>query len=267
MGSKSSTKYLAKLPLEVAAPIETWSEISRKSGVALYLKGGAVRDVLTNYYHDRRIKIHDLDVFCPNLQYKVLESALSIGGIIISRRLRKNLPRYTLSFPGTKLDTDLGTFMTEAKNYYSLVKNPDINDLIVSDAKYSDFDINTIYLNLSVKESSELLIGNLLDPMSAVESIKKGIFELVSTNSLYLNPATILTAVRLIGKTGFRLGKKSVTTMRIHARLINLLQEDFLEKQLKEILKYTTTDEALYWLGEFGVLKERPKIGIILNTL
>lgn len=258
----------ADLPNDLRSAIQTWQGISWDSGERIFLKGGAVRDLLTNYYRGVSSPIADLDLFVYHNLFKVIESCKKIGGQIVKMGKRKRLARYLVHVPGVSVPSDLSLLMTDASDYDRFSgSRENLDQFLLYDALYSDFDVNTISLNLAEFNFGFPLTEQVIDPLGGVDSIRKGEINLVSDRSLFLNPAVILRAIKLAHKTQSEIHRNTVRLFKENIGLLTRLESNFYRKELKEAFEVVGEKILVNYLKCFRVFSVRPEtLDIILEV-
>lgn len=231
--------------LEKRLSPEVWSLVksagvsAENDGMALYLVGGAVRDLLLG-----RPNI-DLDLAVEGDAIALAQDLAQRegGAVVVHRRFR------TANFHHGDLALDLATARTEVYSHAGAL--PKISpSSILEDLSRRDFTINAMALCLTPPR-----LGQLLDPFHGRADLKSGLIRALHPRSFIDDATRILRALRYEKRLGFMLEQNTEETAQQHAAMLGTISGDRLRRELELILKEPRSWAILLRAQELGVLK------------
>lgn len=241
---------------KLSASIKLWQRVATESDIPIFIKGGALRDSLINLIHGTNLKVKDLDLIVPYGFFRVVKFAKDQGMEIIERGKRKKIPRYSLKTINSEFISDISTLQIKAISY-DMPKTT--NDILLENAKASNFDINTLVFSLN----DEIFY----DPLDSIKSIQNKTINLVSEKSLYLDPATIFDGIKIMFKTKFQFSSKTREIIKRDSILVRKIQGWFLEQKIRDVLEYVNPNRLNEELDDLGILDSRPEIREIIHKI
>ena len=200
---------LHRLPRERFSLLYEFGDLADKSGVALYLVGGVVRDLLLK----RENWDLDLTVEGDGIAFARAISERYRAGLAVFERFATS----RLVFP-SGLKVDIAT--TRRESYTKPAALPDVEPASLNEDLYRrDFTINAIAIQLNNAQ-----FGRLYDPYSGRQDLKAKTLRVLHTCSFRDDPTRIFRAIRFEQRFGFRLER---ITMRLLAQAAstNLIQQ------------------------------------------
>lgn len=226
-------------------------QLLKPEGQAVYLVGGAVRDLVLG----RPVK--DLD-FC-----------LGSGSLELANAVRRELHA-----AGFTLDDERQTarvILHQGKPSETLLDFVSFSgDSLLDDLNHRDFTVNTLSIDLADLET-------IIDPLSGQQDLQRGILRQASAASLELDPLRALRGVRMrldyglqpdaataaaMRQAGSRLGR--VSGERVRDELIKILSLPGVAKNIAVLDEYGLLEAAC---PQVGVLKELPAIAPHIHSL
>ena len=228
------------LPPHAAALLASISEEARNAGLALYLVGGPVRDLLL----ERPVK--DLDLVVEgDAQALASTIATKLNGKLLSR---SQFGTAAVRFGDQRLD-----LVTARREMYSRPGAlPRVTpSSIADDLARRDFSINSMAIPLSGTGR-----GDVLDPHGGRKDLASGLVRTLHELSFVDDPTRVLRAVRYEQRLDFRLEDR--TERRLVEALddgtMDTLSADRLRRELAVMLGETEPHRALRRGAELGVL-------------
>jgi tRNA nucleotidyltransferase (CCA-adding enzyme) len=202
------TVLLNRIPVRPLHLLKQIGRLADERGVAVYLVGGVVRDLLLK----REIVDLDLTVEGDGIVFAQLVADRYRAGLAVFERFATA----RLAFPdGLKMD-----IATTRREFYAQpAVLPTVQPAsIEEDLSRRDFTINAIAVQLNPRQ-----FGRLLDPYGGERDLRARIIRVLHESSFQDDPTRIFRAVRFEQRFGFRLER---TTVRMLAKAAskNLIQ-------------------------------------------
>lgn len=228
-------KYLEKLPVEIKKIISLAADVSRQTGMPVYLVGGFLRDLILG------VKNFDLDITVEG------------SGIVFAEELAKRLKTKIITHErfGTatlvlrgRLKVDIATARKE--RYPCCASLPVVSSGSLSeDLMRRDFTINAMAMSVACGQGYRLI-----DPFGGKDDLAAGRIRILHDLSFKDDPTRVLRAIRFAQRYNFkiepltlRLLKEAVSLGLLHKvnahrmrdDLILILKEDNPLKQIKRL--------------------------------
>ncbi len=211
-------------------------ETAAESGIAIFLTGGSLRDMLGGF------PIRELDFTVEGNAIK-LSKAIEKKGLGIIRATDENQKSAELLFPG---GVTVNIAMARTEKYSKPGAKPKVTPAtIYEDLKARDFTMNSIALSLN-----RASLGLLFDPTIGAADLERRELRTVSNYTLYDDPSRILRMLRLKVRMGLTLDERTQSQYRN-------VREQKLESKI--------TSEALR--VELMRIAEEPNPGAVLEEL
>ena len=258
--------------------------IADREGWALYLVGGAVRDLLLNLLPASQRQSHsltDIDL--------VVDGASEGAGIALAEAIRSRYPQVEIqtygqfqtaalvwradanatSSPSVLDETeplllDIATARTEFYPYPAA--NPEVEaSTIHQDLYRRDFTINAMAIRLNGQHENGVQPGHLLDFFGGWLDLQQGHMRVIHSNSFIEDPTRIFRAVRFAMRLGFSLDNQTEQFIRyaVGSGIYPQVQASYektpaLQTRLKAELKYMLStaqwEAALNEISRLGAL-------------
>jgi len=222
--------------------IGEWSKIFQETGTYGYIKGGYIRDVISNIINGTDLVPKDVDLMVAGRINKVVGVVLGNGGQMVERRSRKKTPVFRValpSFPG--VDFELGVALIKPELY----ENATPEQIRLYEATNTDFDVNSMSIGLSDLD--------LLDPHGGIQAIKNRQISLLDTQSLYRNPENILRGFKVKDKLGANFSYITSQIISEHSKVLRKVKRPFLDSQLRPLLTSVNATEIWQELTDLGI--------------
>jgi len=210
------------------------TKISRylaKEGVASYLVGGFVRDMLLG-----RDTV-DIDIAVDAEALAVAAGvAGALGGKYVPLDAENGVGRVIL--PDTKWQIDFTTLQGDIRQ----------------DLARRDFTIDAMAMELKKSVGKVLDIGNLIDPFNGRDDLRRGMVRAVSDTVFEEDAVRLLRAVRIATELGFSIDSVTETLIRQHSRLITQVPGERVREELLRLLALPGAGKRLAYLDELGLL-------------
>jgi tRNA nucleotidyltransferase (CCA-adding enzyme) len=204
------------------------------TGIAAYLVGGAVRDLLLG--RDRA----DIDVA---VEGEVAELARRLGGEL---RAHERFDTAAVRVDGLELDLAA----TRSENYPHPGALPEVRPAsLAADLARRDFTVNAMAVPLAGD-------AELIDPHRGLEDLRRGELRVLHPRSFEDDPTRALRAARYAARYGFGLERTTAELIR-HADLTSV-SRDRVEAELRKLAAEPEAFRAFELLGKWGLLELRP---------
>lgn len=218
--------------------LERAGTVSSQHGLALYLVGGAVRDVMLGRQTiDLDLSVVSADpgfasVLAHGLHGQVVASSLfgtsklQIGDIVIDLAMARS---ESYAYPGALPSVVPGT--------------------IDEDLARRDFSVNAMAISLSPDTW-----GDLLDPFDGREDLQRRLIKVLHPGSFVDDATRILRAVRYAGRLGFQLEASTAELMRRDIAYLDTIKGDRVRHELERISHEERAESILRLTQDAGVL-------------
>ena len=220
------------------------------SGTVGYLKGGVLRDYISNVYNGTNLDPKDLDIMLLGRINLVIDKLVKCGAKIKLQRNRKNTPVFELDLP-TKfglIKADIGIILGRPSSYK---KDQLIETLIKDDMNLSDFTVNTFFLPLY----KPLRTLNIIDYLKGIEDIRNRKVRMVTPDTFFRNPECMLRAVKVADRLSSVIEPVTFKTIKKYSYLIEGAPEPVINQILCAILQSPNKRKNIELLKELGLLK------------
>ena len=228
--------------ISLAADLERHPEVARLRGplagagkvAAVYLVGGAVRDLLLGAAHV------DVDLVVEGDAVEVARRLAEVTG--------ERLVVHGAFGTATVGDVDLATARSE--RYAAPGALPDVRPAsLADDLARRDFSINAIAASLA-----EESFGAVTDPHGGVADVRAGVVRVLHDASFRDDATRLLRAARYVGRLRFRLDDATAARAREAADAVTTVGGPRLRDALLALLREDTAPTAIALLGDLGVL-------------
>jgi tRNA nucleotidyltransferase/poly(A) polymerase len=217
--------------------------VASESNVALFLTGGAMRDMLGGF------AIRDLDFTIEGPGVKLAkEVAKRAGGEIVSIDEARDAAE--LVFPG---GVTCEIAMARKEKYSSPGARPQISPATIhEDLLCRDFTINAIALSLNRASR-----GLLIDPTNGLGDLVRREMRTTSNYTLYDDPSRLLRLIRLKTRLGFTVDERTQSQYRNarEAGLESRIPVRALAKELRQIADEANPGDVVRALADEGLLE------------
>jgi len=247
-------KVTAVLGEAVVSLIQTIADQAQQAGIALYMVGGVVRDLLLdrqNFDLDFVVESSGID-FAEQLQRRY-------GGQVSSFRpfgtAKWALDPQAAAALGLPLDAlpDHIDFATARNEFYEHpTALPTVyNSSIKLDLGRRDFTINTLAVQLSPASAD----GRILDFYGGQNDLKAGLIRVLHSLSYVDDPTRILRAVRFERRLGFTIEPRTAHLIDSAKPMLGRITGERLRNELNLLLRENAPEYGLLILQRRGVLE------------
>ncbi len=231
-------KLDARLPPPARGALLTLTTLAQQRGLALYLVGGPVRDLLLDG------ETLDLDLTlegdAPSL---TREAAAALAARCVVHPAFR-----TATLKGEGFVLDLATARSET--YERPGALPTVRPASIrEDLLRRDFTLNALALPLTGARR-----GELLDPAGGRADLEAGLVRVLHERSFVDDATRILRAARYEVRFGFRLEERTLAWLRRDAAYIATISGARLRQELARIFREPEPERALLRLSELGAL-------------
>jgi tRNA nucleotidyltransferase (CCA-adding enzyme) len=217
------------LPPDVLRRVAPARKLARETGIALYLVGGAVRDLLLG----RAVTDVDLVVEADALGFAA-RLARELGAAV---ELHRRFGTAVLSLPdGERLDVATA----RAEEYQKPAALPRVRaSSIEDDLARRDFTINAMALEIARSKRAALL-----DPFGGRNDLRRKLVRALHPRSFDDDPTRAFRAVRYANRLGFRIESATRAAIRaaVAAGAVNAVSGDRLRREI--LLLFTEPNRA-----------------------
>jgi tRNA nucleotidyltransferase (CCA-adding enzyme) len=243
-GPRRNVKHLlqSRLPRRIVALLETAGQLADRSGLALYVVGGFVRDLL--------LGIENLDV----------DLVVEGDGVMFARKLGERVQARVKTHDrfGTAIillpdgfKLDVATARTEYYEYPAALPTVEQGS-IKKDLYRRDFTINALAVRLNGKG-----FGDVLDYYGGQRDLKEKVIRVLHGLSFVEDPTRVFRAVRFETRFGFRLGRDTVALIEgaVKMGLFRRLSGHRLLQELKMLFGDREPKRAVERLADLNLLQ------------
>lgn len=235
-------RLIQRLPKKIQRLLRQVGALADEQGVALYLVGGVVRDLLLK----RENWDLDLTVEGDGVAFARLVADRYKAGLAVFERFATA----RLVFPDG-LKVDIAT--TRQESYAQPAVLPTVQPAsIEADLSRRDFTINAIAVQLNQRQ-----FGRLLDPYGGRRDLRERTIRVLHAGSFQDDPTRIFRAIRFEQRFGFRL-ERTTSRLLVQAASTNLIQRlsgPRLQNEILLLLAERDPVRALVRLGQLKLLR------------
>jgi tRNA nucleotidyltransferase/poly(A) polymerase len=217
-----------KVTRRSAALLADVSRLARRSGIAVYLVGGAVRDGLL------RKTVKDFDLAVADGEEGLARSLQSRG--------------WGRAFPLTPPGASFPVWRVAGGELVADVARLERGDAIEDDLARRDFTVNAM--------ARDLPRGRLIDPFGGKADLRRGVIRAVSEKNFTDDPLRVLRAYRLAATHGWKIAPATRALLRRHGRALSRTAPERVHEELVRWLRCPRPGEALCLAARDGVLAE-----------
>ncbi|MEM3112311.1 MAG: hypothetical protein QXY90_04655 [Candidatus Anstonellales archaeon] len=214
-----------------------------------YIKGGILRDYISNLYHGTTLSPKDLDIMLLGGVNHTVGGMISQGAEIKLRRNRRKTPVFEMLLPTNQgvIEADIGIVLGKP-NSYERGFTP--GTILEDDARLSDFTVNTLFLPLD----KLLSVENLVDPLNGIQDIKDKVIRMVTPNTFVRNPECMLRAVRMADRLSATIEPTTADAIRSYSHLIRRAPKPVVDQNMEVILHSPNSKSNVESLANLGLL-------------
>ncbi|HLF78561.1 MAG TPA: hypothetical protein VJB57_13855 [Dehalococcoidia bacterium] len=228
----------AQLSHEMRAALQACLGFATAQGIALYLVGGAVRDLMRGDPHV------DLDLALEG-DAAMLASAVAsaIGGRAVSHA---RFGTATLKAPDVQVDL----VRTRRETYARPGALPDVEPAsLQEDLKRRDFTINAMALQLTLNP------GELIDPFGGKLDLDGGLLRVLHEASFQDDATRMLRATRYAARLGFKIEPSTAEWLQRDLRFLEAISPMRLRRELELLWNEPSAVDAALIAHNLGVLR------------
>lgn len=235
---------------EAALWLDQIRNITSRIGVRGFLKGGLLRDYVSNIYNGTSLTPKDLDIMLIGGVNLTVSELVKEGATIQLRRNRRKTPVFELILPTSKgtIAADIGIVLGKPNSYERGQKT---ETFLEDDARLSDFTVNAIFLPLD----KHLEVTNLIDPLGGIKDIQGRQIRMVSSNTFIRNPECMLRAVKMADRLSAVIEPITFEAIKHYASLIRRAPQPVINQNLEAILESPNNQRNIKLLKELGLLE------------
>lgn len=235
----SLSSKVESFPPQLLNLLKVAGELAEERGQALYMVGGAVRDLLLG---KQSLDI-DLVVEGDAMRLARVLATLSGGRAVSHARFGTATLRndYRLDFAAAR-----------SESYSHPGALPTVRPANITDDLFRrDFTVNAMAISLSPGS-----YGELVDPYAGRADLQKKLIRVLHDKSFVDDATRILRALRYEQRLGFTLEPETARLLRRHRSMINTISGDRLRHELELILREERPELVLRRAFETGALQE-----------
>jgi tRNA nucleotidyltransferase (CCA-adding enzyme) len=217
--------------------LDLLKRLASDSGAALYLVGGAVRDLLLGRGHI------DLDIAVEGDAAPLARDlAAALGGRAV---LHPRFGTAVVRAPGVSADLA----RTRREKYARPGALPDVEPApLEEDLGRRDFTFNAMALRLTRP------VGSLMDPFGGQRDLAEGLVRVLHPRSFQDDATRILRAVRYAARLSFRIEEETLYVLRRDLSYLDTVSGARLRRELELLLREEAAPSAAALAQELGVL-------------
>ena len=215
----------------VSESLQKWLGSLGNDLPALYLVGGAVRDLLLQ----RPVK--DLDLMCDHPKAFAGKLAGIQNAALVPFLKKADTPCFRV------------VNRSDPEDFLDLV--PIHGGSVTADLKRRDFTINAMALRVNPGGR----LGNLIDPLNGHPDLRQGIIRVAGRHAFTDDPLRILRAVRFAVQLGFIISEQTLDMMRSGAQLLNTVAAERIWAELLMIFDNPRSTPFIRLMDDIGVLE------------
>ena len=232
-------KLLASLPKEQVSAITRLIELADQRGIAIYLVGGPVRDLLLN------LPPGDLDIAAEGNAIDLAAHFAEATGNRLVRHARFG----TATVSGDGEHVDLATARSET--YEAAGALPTVRPSTIDDDLHRrDFTVNAMALALNGTAA-----GRLLDPAGGRADLDAGLIRVLHTASFQDDATRILRAARYEARFGFRIEGATHDLLARDLPFLETISQARVHREFARTLLDREPERALMRLADLGALR------------
>ena len=232
-------KLLASLPKEQVSAITRLIELADQRGIAIYLVGGPVRDLLLN------LPPGDLDIAAEGNAIDLAAHFAEATGNRLVRHARFG----TATVSGDGEHVDLATARSET--YEAAGALPTVRPSTIDDDLHRrDFTVNAMALALNGTAA-----GRLLDPAGGRADLDAGLIRVLHTASFQDDATRILRAARYEARFGFRIEEATHDMLARDLPFLETISQARVHREFARTLLDREPERALMRLADLGALR------------
>lgn len=214
----------------IRGKLEGWLNSLGDTPPAIYLVGGAVRDILLS----RPVK--DIDLVCQDAESLAWRLASANKAVVVPFKKKPDEPCYRV--------------VDRADSSRYLYLSPMRGESIQVDLGTRDFTMNAMAMQVEVSGG----LGNPIDPFGGAEDVKSKLIRAVSQECFDRDPLRILRAVRFAAKLSFSIEGETLRLMREKADGLVRTAQERIRAELVGILEVGQCAPFIRMMDDLNVL-------------
>jgi len=241
----------AWLPPRQFALLQWIGASAEQAGMAAYLVGGSIRDLLLTH--------HRPEVAPSSNEMVDLDVTVEGNAIALARRLadtNRAEVRFHHRFGTASLFFDDGLVVDLVTARREEYEQPAVLPRVIfgtleEDLRRRDFSINTLAMTLAPKG-----FGELVDPLGGLADLKQGLVRFLHAGSFVDDPTRLFRAVRFEQRFSFQLEERTHQALQeaVQAGLLQRLSDDRTWNEIVHLLSEEFPERALERLADLRVL-------------
>lgn len=241
-----------EFPPQLNEMIQLVAEAGQMADANVVLKGGAVRDLVWNFYHGTAFVPNDLDFFVDRNLIKLHGELLKKGAQLVERRTRKGTPvfKYKLPLTDPDFEIEVGYLIDKAENYD---KQRLWNGILKGDAECTDLMVNSLSVKI-VPNHSRWSLSEVQDPLGAIVDIQQKEIRLAAPTALFRTPDSILRTIRIAYQLGARLPYETLAALYSARNQIARVPFHLLQCEARKIIDMPNYKDIVETLSSTGII-------------
>jgi len=219
------------------------SETAREKGIAAYIVGGYVRDLILKY----QSKDLDIVVLGSGIEFaEAFHNKLNEGEASIN--VFKNFGTAQIKYH----DWIIEIIGARKESYRNDSRKPLVEDgTLDDDQNRRDFSINSLYLSLSESD-----FGQLLDPFNGVQDINDRIIRTPQNPDITFSddPLRMLRAIKFSARLDFKIEEETWAGIKRNAHRIKIVSQERISDELNAMIMGEKPSIAFNLLYDSGLL-------------
>jgi tRNA nucleotidyltransferase (CCA-adding enzyme) len=232
-------KFVRTLPEEARLALVAITSTAEADGLALYLVGGSLRDLLLGH--------PSLDVDLT-VEGDAPTLAQRVGAGLPGTRCVIHSAFRTVTLKGTGFCLDVT--MARAETYRQPGTLPSVHPgSLRDDLSRRDFTVNAMALALTGSQA-----GDIVDPFDGKSDLKAGLLRVLHEGSFRDDATRILRGARYESRLGFRLERRTVRWLKRDIGYLDTISGPRIREELARALREPQPERILLRLHNFGAL-------------
>ncbi len=219
--------------------LQTLKLLQNKTKAEVFLAGGFVRDYIRNK------KSNSLDIVIRKLNKDIIINFLGKYGKCMSVKSDDIFTQKTILFRASNDNREAQISLPRRGKSHIVSKN----NTLKQDSKCRDFKINALYLPINFVSKKDVI-----DPIGGLHDVKLRIISPTTLHFCNRSPARVLRAISLAAKTGYKLDKNLVKTIKENTYKVSWVNSNTVRKELNKILLSNKPSVSFKLMNRIGML-------------
>jgi len=213
--------------------------LQNETKAEVFLAGGFVRDYVRNK------KSNNLDIVIRKVNKDVITDFLGKYGKCMSVKSDDIFTQKTILFRASNDNREAQISLPRRGKSHIINKN----NTLKQDSKCRDYKINALYLPINFTSKKDVI-----DPIGGLYDIKLRIISPTTPHFFSGSPVRVLRGISLAAKTGYKLDKNLIKTIKENVYRVSWASGDAIRKELNKILLSNKPSVSFRLMNRVGIL-------------